>query len=120
MSRESIVENPECSIITSLFWKKVATGEPLGSIPLNHVSFWVQVHELPVGFMSTTVGKHLGNYIGEFQEYDPNNASGHRRSYMQIKVIIDVRKPLKKEQKVKKLGGEWRNMKFKYEKLGVF
>lgn len=31
--------------------------------PLFHVNFWIQVHELPVGFMSVEVGMGLGNYI---------------------------------------------------------
>lgn len=34
-----------------------------------------QVHDLPTGFMTPTVGQSLGNFIGEFLEYDPNNNS---------------------------------------------
>jgi hypothetical protein len=39
---------------------------------------------------------------------------------MRLRVRIDVRRPLKKEKKIKNLGGEWCNVNFKYEKLGVF
>lgn len=31
--------------------------------PLFHVPMWVQVHDVLIGFMSQTVGKHLGNFI---------------------------------------------------------
>lgn len=70
--------------------------------------------------MALAVGQHLGNYIGEFVEYDANNSSGIWRSYMCIKVLLDVRLPLKKEKKVKKPDGEWKTVHFKYERLGVF
>lgn len=98
----------------------VKAGETLTKIPLNHVCFWVQIHDLPVGFMLEVVGQHLGNYIGSFVEYDAHNNDWAWRSYMRLKVNVDVRFPLKKEKKVRKLGGEWKVVKFKYEKLGTF
>lgn len=36
------------------------------------------------------------------------------------KVRLDVSNPLKKEQKVKKAGGEWCIVSFKYERLGIY
>lgn len=92
----------------------------LTQIPLYHVCFWVQVHDLPVGFMLPVVGEHLGNFIGEFVEYDTNNNVGIWKPFMRIKVGVDVRNPLKKERKVRKAGGEWNVVKFKYERLGIF
>lgn len=89
-------------------------------VPLNHITMWVQVHDLPIGFMSKMVAQHLGNFIGEYVEYDPNNDKGGWRSYMRMKVRIDVRVPLKTEKKVRRLGGEWRIVKFWYERLGVY
>ncbi|MCI22704.1 DUF4283 domain protein, partial [Trifolium medium] len=44
-------------------------------IPLNHVPYWVQVHDIPAGCMSETAGKQLGNFIGDFMEYDGKNNS---------------------------------------------
>nr|DAD49163.1 TPA_asm: hypothetical protein HUJ06_019100 [Nelumbo nucifera] len=41
-------------------------GEIPNQIHLFHVDYWVQVYDLPVGFMSINVGKQLGNFIGEF------------------------------------------------------
>lgn len=31
-----------------------------------NVSFWVQVHQVPVGFMTEAVGKHLANFWENF------------------------------------------------------
>lgn len=39
---------------------------------------------------------------------------------MRLKVRVDVRLPLKKDQKVRKTGGEWCVAKFKFERLEIF
>jgi 14-3-3 protein epsilon len=103
-----------------LIIKRVQLGVQIENIPLYHVDFWVQVHNLPTGLMAERVGKTLANYIGSFVEYDKNNKGSFWREYMRIKVRVDVRQPLKKESRVKNQGGEWCTVTFKYEKLGVF
>jgi 14-3-3 protein epsilon len=99
---------------------RVQVGVQIENIPLNHVDFWVQVHNLPMGLMAEKVGRTLANYIGSFVEYDKNNRGSFWREYMRIRVRVDIRRPLKKESKVKNQGGEWCTVNFKYEKLGVF
>lgn len=42
-------------------------------VPLFQVPFWVQVHNIPTGFMSGGLGKHVGNTFGSFLEYDVRN-----------------------------------------------
>ena len=42
----------------------------------------------------------MGNYIGEFLEYDASNNSSFWKNYMQVKVKIDVRLPLKRQRKI--------------------
>lgn len=96
---------------------RMKVGVAIEDIPLHHVEFWVQAHHLPVGFMMEAVGKHLGNYIGTFVDYDPANNSCVWRAYMRICVLVDIRQPLKKERKVRVAGGEWTVVKFRYEKL---
>lgn len=86
---------------------RMRMGVPLQEIVLNHVDFWIQIHNLPIGFMSEFVGRTLGNYIGEFLDYDPNNDSCVWRTYMRIRVKVDVRQPLKKDRKVIMEGGDW-------------
>ncbi|MBA0749139.1 hypothetical protein Gogos_003099, partial [Gossypium gossypioides] len=42
---------------------RLREGEiPMG-LELNWVAFWVLVHDIPHGFMSENVAKHLGNFI---------------------------------------------------------
>lgn len=70
--------------------------------------------------MSEHVGKQLGDFIGQFLQYDTNNNAGFWKSYMRISVAIDVSKPLKRCKKIRKSGGEWFIVNFKYEKFGSF
>lgn len=99
---------------------RMQVGVPLQNIPLYHVEFWVQVFNLPVGFMTELVGKLLGNLIGEFVEHDSTNNSSIWHNCMSIQVKIDVRWPLKNERKVRVVGGEWCMVQFRYEKHGTF
>lgn len=99
---------------------RMQLGVPLQQIPLFHTEFWVQAHNLPVGFMTEAVGRLLANYIGTFVDYDPANNACVWREYMRLRVLIDVRQPLKKERKVRLAGGEWSIVKFRYEKLSTF
>jgi 14-3-3 protein epsilon len=103
-----------------LIVERVQLGVQLENIPLHHVDFWVQVHNLPTGLMAERVGKTLANYIGSFVEYDKNNKGSFWREYMRIRVRVDIRQPLKKDSRVKNQGGNWCTVNFKYEKLGVF
>ena len=60
------------------------------TIPLFLVPFWIQMHNLPLGFMSQEVGQSIGNYIGTFLEYDEKNSSNLLRSFRHIRVLMDV------------------------------
>ena len=60
------------------------------AIPLDSLDFWVQIHNLPVGFMSTKVGKQFGDFVGKFIQYDETNNIRFGASYMWVKVRIDV------------------------------
>nr|KYP46238.1 Uncharacterized protein At4g02000 family [Cajanus cajan] len=98
----------------------IKDGEVPNQIPLYTVPFWVQIHQLPPGFNSSSVGQNIANHIGEFLEFDSRNTTTFWRSYMRVRVLIDVRKPLKKSKRIKKPGGEATVVLFKYEKLGPF
>ena len=72
----------------------MAEGESPEDVALHTVPFWIQVHSLPVGYMAETVGRNIGNYVGEFLEYDEKNSLDFWRRYMRIRVMVDVRKSL--------------------------
>lgn len=63
-------------------------------VSLQYVPFWIQVHDIPIGLMSEKIGKDIANYMAEFLKYNANN-SNCLRSYMRIRVLLDVTNPLK-------------------------
>lgn len=93
--------------------------EPL-NVPLLHLNLWIQIHDLPTGLMSESVGKQLGDFFGVFLEYDHKNNSIIWRGCMRIKVRLDVKKPLKRKKKIIKKNGDEVIVTCKYERLDDF
>lgn len=83
----------------------IQAGEDPQQVELYKVPFWVQIHNVPIGFMTEKVGQHLANFIWEFIEYDAKNNSNFLKTFMRIRVLIDVRLPLKRLKGIKKPGG---------------
>lgn len=87
---------------------------------LWHLNMWIQIHDLPNGLMTEVVGKQLGNFFGEFLEYDHKNNTSIWRDCMRVKVKLDVRKPLKRKKKITRRNGSEVIVSCKYERLGEF
>lgn len=51
---------------TMLLLNVIPQGEEPVNVKLFFMDFWIQVHDLPTGFMSEVVGRQLGNFFGEF------------------------------------------------------
>ncbi|KHN04694.1 hypothetical protein glysoja_040016 [Glycine soja] len=80
----------------------------------------VQLHDVPTGFVTPMVGKHMENFIREFLEYDSKNNTGGSRPFMRIKVLVGLRNPLKTGKKLIKPKGEWQMIESNCERLGNF
>ncbi|KAA3482762.1 reverse transcriptase [Gossypium australe] len=94
-------------------------GEDPLRIPLIKAPFWIQIHDIPIGFFSENLAIQLGNFIGEFMEYNGSNLSKENRNYMRIRVKIDVRRPLKRRKQIL-CYGKFSYVKFRYERLSLF
>ncbi|XP_057770775.1 uncharacterized protein At4g02000-like [Salvia miltiorrhiza] len=101
-----------------LILHRLKKGEFSLAVPLDSLPFWVQIHDLPAGYLTEGVGKLLGNFIGDFLEYDSTNSSSVWRQYMRIRVGIRVL--LKRFKKIKHKDGSSFIVNFKYERLNVF
>lgn len=98
----------------------IPQGENPVKVPLVFVNIWIQIYELPFGFMNEIVGKQLGNFFGEFIMYDHKDDSSLWRDYMRVKIKLDVRKPLKRKKKITTRDGKEFIVHCKYERLGEF
>jgi len=77
----------------------------IDQVAITFVLFWIQVHNILLGYRTEKARKDITNYIGEFLEYDVKNNSNYLRTYMRIRVLLDVTKPLKwQEIKIKSRG----------------
>lgn len=103
-----------------LLLKKLDVNEQLKDVKLTDLYMWIQIYDLPIGFNSEIILKSIGNYMGKFLEVDPKNFKGLGKNYLRIKVALDVRRPLKIGMKIKKAGGDWLWINFKYERLPSF
>ena len=65
-----------------LLTKKLEGQEQPNKVQLFHLDIWLQVYDLPVGFMSERVCKTIGNYVGQHIETDSNNFNGMWCSFM--------------------------------------
>lgn len=90
------------------------------SCSLSKIDMWVQVHNLPSGFISEKYSIDFGNFIGRFLKSDLRNYTQTWRESMRIRVHMDVRKPIKRKLQVKKPTSAWEWVDFKYERLNVF
>ncbi|MBA0624246.1 hypothetical protein Godav_009635 [Gossypium davidsonii] len=44
-------------------------------VPLYHVDFWVQIHDLLAGLMFKGMAKQFGGFLGKFLDYDARSIS---------------------------------------------
>ncbi|KAJ9173813.1 hypothetical protein P3X46_016913 [Hevea brasiliensis] len=82
--------------------------------------FWVQVHHVPVGYVNKSVAKLLGDFLMKFIGYDFAISNGGWKSYMHIKVAIDIRVLLKRSKKVLTEKEYGFIVHFQYERLPIF
>ncbi|KAK8607986.1 hypothetical protein V6N13_023428 [Hibiscus sabdariffa] len=80
----------------------------------------VLVHDIPPGLLSTRLAKLLGDFIGDFIDYDSSAISLGYKGTMRIKVLCDVRLSLKRCKKLALPGGNTHIVRFEYERLTLF
>lgn len=79
----------------TLVYKHVQGTEDPHNVVLKEIDIWVQVHDIPKRFISENIFKSVGLYIGTYIKSDPANFDGLWKSYVRIRVTLNVTKPLK-------------------------
>lgn len=93
-----------------------------GSIPAHHISFtrcgfWVQLHGIPLYYMTKQTGDSIGGSIGTVEEVDVPGSRVGWGPYLKVRLSIDVTKSIQRGRLVTfgSLGQMW--IAFKYERL---
>ncbi|KAH1122871.1 hypothetical protein J1N35_006031 [Gossypium stocksii] len=80
----------------------------------------VQIHDLPHGLMTERMAKQLGDFMGQFIEYDSADWTMGFRNFIRVHVRLDVTIPLKRKKKIRIGNVTTVYARFQYEKLGLF
>lgn len=90
------------------------------AVPIWGMELWVHILDLQACFWTEKMAITIGKYIGSFVKTDQRPLDGAWRAYLKIRVLVDIRKPLKAKMRLKKPGGEWNVIRFQYERLPNF
>lgn len=80
-----------------MLYKLQREEDPL-KVPLIFTPFWVQIHDIPIGFFFERLAVQLDNFIGVFMEYDGSKLGKENCNFMRLRVLVDIRCPLKRKK----------------------
>lgn len=89
-------------------------------IQLTMTEFWIQVHSLPSNFHIERIFEAIGAHLGEYVKADHSKDEDPWKMFIRLRVRIDVTKPLKRRMKLRRSGGDWFWVDFRYERLPTF
>ncbi|MBA0793096.1 hypothetical protein Gohar_017528, partial [Gossypium harknessii] len=77
-----------------LVFHRLEKGEDPLQVSLYYVDFWVQVHDLPVGFYNEQLARQFRNFLGTFLDYDSKALFFGLQKCLRARVHLDVQLPL--------------------------
>ncbi|CAA2970308.1 Endonuclease exonuclease phosphatase [Olea europaea subsp. europaea] len=97
-------------------------GKVPTELSFSYSVFWVQVHGLPINYLSQENVSKIGEYLGIFVCADRTVFDGKFcwRKFLRLRVILDVRNPILTGFWLRRPGLKDIWIDFKYEKLGQF
>ncbi|XP_074352981.1 uncharacterized protein At4g02000-like [Apium graveolens] len=99
---------------------QVEMGDDPATVKLQNMEMWVQIYDLPRGYVSESILESVRASLGTYIKSGPGTFDGGWTPYVRIRVALNVDKPLKRSTKIKREGNSWSWINFKYEKLGTF
>ena len=93
----------------------------IDEVKLQLCAFWVQVHDLPRQFMTTTNAIHIGKGLGKILELDQNSSLELiSRPFIRFKIELNTSLPLASGFFMLCEGTKPRWIAFKYERLDEY
>lgn len=77
---------------------RLISGEEPSTVSLWTTIFLVQIHNLPVGFITEGMARQFRDFIRKLMEYDVSMVTRGISKFMQIRVVMDIRLPLKRKK----------------------
>jgi hypothetical protein len=101
-------------------FQRVDVDTDVTEMECGFVSFWVQIHNLPIGRMKREFAVALGTAMGEVEHVAESEEERGCEGCMRIRVRIDISKPLCRGRKARLASGRETWISFKYERLPIF
>ena len=99
-------------VVTQSFDRNSSVEE----LSFDKVSFWVQVHNIPIRYRNRSVAEDICDSISQVHR-SAENSEGGGGSYMRVRVTLDVYQPLCRGRVIKLEEGEKIWVSFKYQSL---
>uniref|UniRef100_A0A2N9IBV7 Reverse transcriptase domain-containing protein n=1 Tax=Fagus sylvatica TaxID=28930 RepID=A0A2N9IBV7_FAGSY len=101
-------------------FQRVEADTSISEMDCQWVSFWVQIHNLPVRRMNHETASALGGTLGVVEKVVESEEERGREGCMRVRVKVDISKPLCRGRKARLLAGKETWISFKYERLPNF
>ena len=96
--------------------KRYKEGSQVKDLIFDKAWFWVQVHDIPLSFMSRMVAESLCDTVGEVRR-SLKSTEDDGGNFFRVRVNIDISLPLCKGRVITPENGEKSWVRFQYERL---
>ncbi|XP_075665888.1 uncharacterized protein At4g02000-like [Castanea sativa] len=107
---------PWCFVKHLMVFQKYDNDIPISELKFQWVSFWVQVHDISIRFMTREVAENICDIVGTVCR-SIGGVDKDGGSFMRVKVNLDISLPLCRGRLVSLKNGEKIWLSFKYERL---
>ncbi|XP_075654979.1 uncharacterized protein LOC142625167 [Castanea sativa] len=80
--------------------ERVVENIPISAIPFWFASFWIQIHDIPVHYMTAEFCNSIGSSIGSLLQMIDLEEEVNRGGYLRMRVRIDISKPISRVRKI--------------------
>ena len=96
--------------------QRYSTDSPVHDLVFSKTLFWVQVHDIPIRYMTKEVAENIYDIVGEVQKSAGvvTNEGGH---FIRVRVMIDITLPLCQGRVITLENGSSHWIRFRYERL---
>ena len=85
-------------MILSKFWNMIEFC--ISALPFQFSSSWVQIHDLPIHFLTPETRDLIGNSLGMILHMTESEEESGNGNYLRVRVQIDISKPLSQVWKI--------------------
>lgn len=93
---------------------------PFAQACFDFMSFWVQIHDLPVKMMKKAACENIGKTLGSLEHVEALDEGRSKGNFIRVRVNIDIRQPLCRGRKISLDCKVDHWILFKYEHLTNF